>query len=91
METVEVSRHPDGRRRFYGRLFRESGPPFVSERSANTGPKILKGFFIESCTEISIIFIAYTLIKQGWQFFLSGKWRKRREIPLGNGLGKKCC
>jgi hypothetical protein len=41
METVEVSRHPDGRRRFYGRLFRESGPPFVSERSAITCPKIL--------------------------------------------------
>jgi hypothetical protein len=45
METVEVSRHPDGRRRFYGRLFRESGTPFVSERSANTYPNILKGFY----------------------------------------------
>jgi hypothetical protein len=45
MEAVEVSRHPDGRRRFYGRLFRESGTPFVSERSANTATKILKGFY----------------------------------------------
>jgi hypothetical protein len=45
METVEVSRHPDGRRRFYGRLLRESGPLFVSERSANTCTNILKGFW----------------------------------------------
>jgi hypothetical protein len=46
-----LSQRPDGRRRFYGRLFRESGTPFVSERSAITCMKILKSSIVV-CREL---------------------------------------